>query len=226
MVVIPLSRSPWRSARWLILAPHADDETLGTGALIADAAACKRLGTVAILTDGSGSQPCPNPGDRTRLIRRRRREAIRAVRMLADGKPSPIQFLDWPDAHPPDDESATFRHSAAALTAMVRRLRIDAIATTALEEPHCDHSACYRLAAHIVRTARRPLALFAYTVWGAAPRLCRAVRTKPIVPGRRTAALRQHRSQMFGQGFRLPRDKQHMKTTDVLYLMDAHARRP
>ncbi|WP_332908752.1 PIG-L family deacetylase [Sphingomonas mollis] len=224
--MIPLSQSPWRSARWLILAPHADDETLGTGALIADTAAGNRLGAVAILTDGSGSQPCPTPADRTRLIRQRRQEASRAVRILADGKSPTLRFLDWPDAHPSADGSAAFLRSAATLAAMIRRLRIDAIATTALGEPHCDHSACYRLAAHVVRTARRPVSLFAYTVWGTEPRTRRILQTGPITSGHRTAALRMHRSQLFGQGFRLPRSKQRMKTTDLLYLMDAHARRP
>ena len=50
-----LAASPWRGARWLVIAPHPDDETLGAGALIHHAAARNRLGGVVFLTDGGGS---------------------------------------------------------------------------------------------------------------------------------------------------------------------------
>jgi hypothetical protein len=39
VVTASLADRPWRSLRWLVLAPHADDETLGAGALIAQAEA-------------------------------------------------------------------------------------------------------------------------------------------------------------------------------------------
>ena len=103
-----LSRSAWRSARWLVLAPHADDETLGTGALIADTAARNRLAGVMILTDGSGSHPCPTPADRSALIRRRRGEARHAVALLTGERRIVPRFLDWHDANPHRPGSAAF----------------------------------------------------------------------------------------------------------------------
>lgn len=41
--------------RWLILSPHPDDETLGAGAVVSEAAKAGRLAGVAYLTDGGAS---------------------------------------------------------------------------------------------------------------------------------------------------------------------------
>lgn len=224
----PLFRSPWRAARWLVLAPHADDETLGAGALIADAAARDRLASVVFLTDGSGSHPCPTPADQIALVRRRRLEARRAVTLLTGSRRVAPRFLDWRDAHPHSPGTPAFDRSVRLLTALIRRERVDAIATTAAAEPHCDHAACFTLAAHAVRAARRPVALFEYAVWGERPSGTRVVRTAPIPPARRTAALRAHRSQLtalLGEGFRLPRAQQKMAATDLLYLANCDATR-
>lgn len=224
----PLARSPWRTARWLVLAPHADDETLGTGALIADAASRDRLAGIVFLTDGSGSHPCPTPAARTALVRRRRAEARRAVALLTRSRAISPRFLDWRDAHPHHPGTPAFDRSVRSLAAFLRREQVDAIATTAAAEPHCDHAACFTLAAYAVRAARRPVALFEYAVWGERPSGKRVVRTASMPPARRTTALRAHRSQLtglLGEGFRLPRAQQHMPASDLLYLANRDAPR-
>jgi LmbE family N-acetylglucosaminyl deacetylase len=224
-----LSKSPWRSARWLVLAPHADDETLGTGALIADTAARNRLAGVMILTDGSGSHSCPTPANRSALIRRRRGEARHAVALLTGGRRITPRFLDWHDANPHRPGSAAFRRSVRQLAALLRRHAVDAIATTAAGEPHCDHAACFTLAVQAALAARRPVAIFEYAVWGERPEGKRVVRTTAMPIARRSAALRAHRSQLtglMGDGFRLPRAQQRMPGTDLLYLANRHATRP
>lgn len=48
-------------ARWLIVAPDPDDETLGAGALIHETAARRQLAGIAYLTDGTGSHPHGTP---------------------------------------------------------------------------------------------------------------------------------------------------------------------
>ena len=61
LATLALERSPWRSARWLVIAPHADDETLGAGALIHQAAEAGRLAGVviaAIRTTCGSAKPC------------------------------------------------------------------------------------------------------------------------------------------------------------------------
>ncbi len=97
---------------------------------------------------------------------------------------------------------------------------MDAIATTAREEPHCDHAAAGALAQAVADAALRSVAVFDYCVWGDPPIGGRALETAPLSPGRRRAALAAHRSQLtpaFGDGFRLPERQRAMPLADRLY---------
>lgn len=214
-----LAASRWARARWLVLAPHADDETLGAGALIAETAAAGRLAGVVYLTDGAGSHRCVDVRDRGRLVRARRREAGLALRRLGGpAAPAPI-FLDWPDAHPHPPGSRAHDRARRRLTALCRHRRVDALAVTAAGEPHCDHAAFATLARAAAATARRPVALFEYAVWSEASRDADILTTATMPQGRRRHALGAHRSQLtalFGDGFRLPRERMRMPAADRL----------
>jgi N-acetylglucosamine malate deacetylase 1 len=220
VTALPLASSVWRKARWLVLAPHPDDETLGAGALIAEAARDGRLGGIVYLTDGTGSHPPDTRG----LAAARRREAGHALRRLG-GLNLPIDHLGWQDAHPHRSGSPAFLRDARRLAAWLRARRIDAVAVTDRNEHHCDHVAAYHLARAAIDAARRPIALFSYHVWGEPPGdAVRRFRTGPVLPGRRRHALRAHRSQLsplFGAGFRLDAGKQRMPATDCLSLRRA-----
>ncbi|MCU4180128.1 PIG-L deacetylase family protein [Bosea sp. BH3] len=239
MVTRPLSArslasSPTASARWLVLAPHADDETLGCGALIADAASRGALAGIVILTDGVGSHSHDGPASRARLVAARRREAARAVRVLAGPAHPPPLFLDWPDARPFGAGEPGFEQARRRLTALCRQRRVDALAVTARHEPHCDHEAAYRLASAVASSAMRPVTVFEYVVWAPEPpdEGYRALRTPPIPIGLRNAALAAHVSQLtpqFGEGFRLPAAKLRMPASDLLYErtgLNARAEKP
>nr|WP_235532750.1 PIG-L family deacetylase [Sphingomonas sp. Leaf412] len=220
MIARPLATSRFAAARWLVLAPHADDETLGAGALVAQAAAVGRLAGIIYLTDGAASHAHGGPW----LARVRRREAALAGRRLGVGVP-PL-FLHWPDAHPYGPGSAEWRVAVRALAAVLRRRRVDAVAVTGAQEPHCDHAAFHALAGAAIRAARRPVALFDYRVWSdpALPPARRTFRTDAMPPGRRRHALAAHRSQTgpaFGPGFRLARTAWRMPAADVLHLHEA-----
>lgn len=221
----PLARSRWARARWLVLAPHADDETLGAGALIRQAAGEGRLGGVVIVTDGGASHPHADDRARRRLVAIRRLEARRAIRLLTGrAKAQPI-FLDWPDAAPPVVGDARFEATARRLAWLCRRLRIDALAVTAVSEPHCDHEAAGRLARRVVKLAGRPIALFEYGVWARpAAQGDLQLATRPLAAGRRALALAAHRSQrtpMMGPGFRLETPDRLSAACDRLYLRKA-----
>ena len=215
----PLATSIWAHARWMVLAPHPDDETLGAGALIRHAAATGDLCTVIYLTDGSGSHPPGTPG----LSSARRREAQRAVRRLS-ARATPIGWMGWKDANPHEPRSRSFARDAQRLAAMLRHHGIDALAVTDPSESHCDHVAAFNLAKAAVRLAHRPVALFSYHVWsGDSGRATRRIRTRPLDRGIRRNALQAHRSQLtpaYGEGFRLPRALQRMARFDTLTLQD------
>lgn len=217
-----LATSHMASARWLVIAPHADDETLGCGALIAHAASRGALAGVIILTDGVGSHRHDGPASRARLVAARRHEAARAVRLLTGRGHVHPMFLEWPDAQPYGTEELRFEHSRRRLAAFCRNRRVDAIAVTAMHEPHCDHEAAYRLASAVASSAMRPITVFAYVVWALEPpsRGYRVWRTPPMPIGLRNVALAAHRSQitpLFGDGFRLSASKQRMPPADLLY---------
>lgn len=212
----PLAQSRWAHARWLVLAPHPDDETLGAGALIAHSVANHRLGGIVFLTDGTGSHPEGTP----RVATIRRREARHAIGRMGAGA-IPTIWMGWRDAHPYSSDSKAFALEADRLAALLRWHRIDAIAVSDHSEAHRDHVAAFSLAEAAVQRARRPVALFAYHVWSEAPLGGRRIATPPMPVGRRRHALLAHRSQMspvIGDGFRLPHEKRRMAARDVLTL--------
>ncbi|NIJ23068.1 PIG-L deacetylase family protein [Sphingomonas japonica] len=219
---IPLARSRHARAFWCVLAPHPDDETIGTGALIAQTAKAGRLGAVVYLTDGSGSHPTENTGARRALVQCRAREASLALRRLAGPRALRPVFLGWCDGNPFAVGSGEFRATARQLSSVLRRLQIDAIAIPAIDETHCDHVAAHRLARAALAIARRRIAPFAYRVWGGAmPRTMRpALVTRPMPVARRRHALQAHRSQTsaaMGPGFRVPPQLMRQRDRDRLY---------
>lgn len=212
----PLGRSAWAQARWLVLAPHADDETIGAGALIRETAAEGRLAGVVFVTDGCGSHGADGPAD---LASIRRREARAALRRLAPGAPAPL-FLDWPDAHPPSRRDLAWRRASRLLQALCRRYDVDAIAATSPLDPHCDHQAVAMLAREVARLSMRRVDVFDYVVWADRRPAGPALRTAPAPQGLRGQALAAHRSQMtplYGEGFRVPDRLRRMPAADLLY---------
>lgn len=222
MVAQRLDQTPWRAKRWLILAPHPDDETLGTGALIAEAAAELRLAAVVYLTDGSGSHSNADGCARKLVSTRRREAALSLFHLTGTRRHVPVR-LDWRDARPETQDSMKFKRNVSQLAALCRRLRVDAIAVTAHHEPHCDHAAAAQLAYALSRSAKRDIQVAECCVW-AAPlpkQTFRLVRTKPMLPGIRRRALGSHRSQLtpsYGEGFRLAVEEQRMAVRDTLFL--------
>lgn len=218
MVTFSLADRPWRNLRWLVLAPHPDDETLGAGALISQTATSGHFAALVYLTDGSGSH-----ADSAGLAALRKREAAAALCLLTSSRGSRPIHLGWKDAAPAAPESRTFARTASVLGALCRRLRVDAIAVTARHEPHCDHAAAASIAYAVRATAKRRLIVAEYCVWAEVPqgRDYRKLGTRSMLAGKRRRALRAHRSQLTafrGPGFRLPPDRRRMPAADTLFL--------
>jgi LmbE family N-acetylglucosaminyl deacetylase len=115
---------------WLVLAPHADDETFGLGATLSLAVARGVVVTVVVVTDGA------EQGHRAE----RESEATEAARILGLGGPT---FLRFPD-----------RGLGDALASLSREIRVlldhedpDHLFVTSPVELHPDHRAL-ALAAH------------------------------------------------------------------------------
>jgi len=146
--------------RFLVLAPHPDDESLGCGGIIAEACARGRPPVVAILTDGAASHPNSRDWPPARLAARRAQEARRAVACL--GLPAEcLVLLGAPDGDAP--------HGGVAAVAIAVRLAVlaagcDAILTCWRHDPHGDHVAACRIARDAAEFMGA--AVWEYPVWG------------------------------------------------------------
>ncbi|TGN37583.1 hypothetical protein E4L95_22635, partial [Paracoccus liaowanqingii] len=140
----------------VVLAPHPDDETLGCGALLFDAAARGTPCHVICVTDGARSHPGSRAWPAARLAQARHDELDAAVRILAPR--ATVTWLGHPDCGAPDD---------AETAARIGRLIPQGALLLASwgEDPHVDHRQVARLAARIA-AARPDLALAFYPVWG------------------------------------------------------------
>ena len=129
--------------RVVVLAPHADDESLGCGGLLALLAAAGRPAHVVVVTDGSRSHDSPTwPAARLRALREV--EAQRAVRHLGHGPR--VEFLRYADSGLPDEGTAAFEAAADRLAALVADLAPDTVVVPWRRDPHCDHVGTWRLA--------------------------------------------------------------------------------
>ena len=146
--------------RPLVLAPHADDESLGCGGLLAQAAATGLRPGVLVLTDGAGSHPGSVRYPPARLRAVREAEARAAVAILSVER---IGFLGLPDTAAPV-AGAAFEAAVEQIVAVAREWECGVLMAPWRHDPHCDHEAAHLMAsAAAVRTG---LAHLAYPVWG------------------------------------------------------------
>ncbi len=146
----------------LVLAPHADDETLGCGGLIAAASSAGHPPFVLGLTDGTGSHPNSKSYPPRRLKAVREQEARDAVAIL--GLPSDrIAFLGLRDTAAPID-GEEFEAAVAAIRTVAERIGATTILAPWKHDPHCDHLAAHRMAVEVA--SRGHIRHFAYPVWG------------------------------------------------------------
>ena len=148
---------------FVVLSPHPDDETLGTGGLIAEARTAGQEVDVIVVTDGSGSHPRSKQYPSKRLVDLRCSEVHRAG--LALGlKPDRVVFLGLPDTMAPKS-GPQFDAAVEETLNVIRRSEAGALFVTWERDPHCDHEASAALA-KTVRRMRPGLKLWAYPIWG------------------------------------------------------------
>lgn len=189
------------SRRWLIIAPHPDDEILGCGLLMR---AIERAGgsvVVAWLTDGGACHGDLPAAARADLVLRRQGEALAGLQILGV-HPLVTCFLGHPDgalADPNIQQSA-----AATLAKLCAAHGIDCFAVTDAADSHVDHRAAHVIAASL------PLPGYAYPVSAryddAAFSVAAAALTLVDAPGaaRKRAGLACHASQSAAAGARYP----------------------
>ena len=128
----------------LVIAPHADDEILGAGAIMARAAQAGARVAVIVATDGAASDP---GRDATTLASLRREECRTGLERMLGYVPA-LLFLDQPDGGL--SSTAIPRPHMAALAAFVAEAAPDTILVTDPADGHPDHKAAFGLASRII----------------------------------------------------------------------------
>ncbi len=148
--------------RPLVLAPHADDESLGCGGLLAQAAQAGLWPGVLVLTDGTGSHPGSRAFPPARLRTVREAEAREAVATLGvDARR--VAFLGLRDTAAPA-AGEPFEMAVDAIVALALEWECGVLLAPWRHDPHCDHEAAHLMAAEAARRGR--LRHLAYPVWG------------------------------------------------------------
>ena len=218
LLALPLrADDPLLSAgRALILAPHADDESLGCGGLIAELCARGRPPAVLVVTDGTGSHPRSRLWPEARLRAQREAEALQATAAL--GLPaSEVGFLRLRDTAAPH-EGPAFERACAAIESQLERRGCDTLLAPWMLDPHCDHEAVQKMARAVARARR--IRLLSYPVWAWLIEPGSAIEPDQPIRGfrlpvqrhleRKRRAIRLHASQYAGlitddpEGFALP----------------------
>jgi len=146
----------------LILAPHADDESLGCGGLIAAACAAARPPLIVCITDGTGSHPgsAAYPAPRLRMLREAELRSAASILGLAADR---VHFLGLPDAAAPTS-GPVFEAAVRSVAELALAHDVTTLLTTWPHDPHCDHEMAAQLGAEAAFAAGRRHAL--YPVWG------------------------------------------------------------
>jgi LmbE family N-acetylglucosaminyl deacetylase len=149
---------PFRFGRVLVVAPHADDETLGCGGLIAAYRQRDWPVEVAFLTDSAG------PRASLDLARSRRNEALTALRELGVAAAS-AYFLNAPDGHLPQAGLAACVAATNRLAELIRQFQPTIILTPYLGGGSSEHDAAYWMVDEARSAAGSAAAVWEYPVW-------------------------------------------------------------
>lgn len=148
----------------LVLAPHADDESLGCGGLIAALCEAEVPVFVWLISDGTMSHPnsVAFPSDHRRAIREA--EFGRACVIL--GVPvERLQFFRFPDTRVPTPDAENFGQATEQFVTQLRTLNPETIFTPWRRDPHCDHEATTSLIRAAISHLQWLGTLYEYPIW-------------------------------------------------------------
>lgn len=128
----------------LVLAPHADDESLGCGGLISLLRNNEVEVSVVVTTDGSQSHANSKrfPPGKVKLIREK--EVLTALRILGVEENS-VTFFEGRDAALPAKSQPGFELLLQKLTTILKLSQPQLILVPYELDPHCDHRATWQL---------------------------------------------------------------------------------
>lgn len=157
----------WKAvgARVVVVAPHADDESLGAGGLIHRRAAAGLPTDVIVVTDSNASRPDDQLRTALNLTRLRRNEAIRAANAL-ELPLDHLHFLGLLEGRLPKLPREEYLALRNTLVEHLRRMQPDAVFLPHYDDGHVEHAAVYEL----VKSACGEfpgLCVYSFPIWSA-----------------------------------------------------------
>ena len=152
---LPFQTSSLPLGAWLVIAPHADDETFGMGGAIALSTQSGAQVDVLIMTDGAQG------GDTSDIVEQREQEARLAMNALGCRK---VHFLRQPDRELKISEAVI-----AQVVDLMRAEKYSAIFFPSPVEPHPDHRATAQIAWEALRKTQFSALPFSYEISAQGP---------------------------------------------------------
>lgn len=145
----------------LIVAPHADDESLGCGGVISLLSKYGQPVYILLLSDGTLSHPNSKEYPAEKLMDLREKELIEASAILGVVEEN-IIFCRFPDRNVPKEGDEKFEVSVKIISKMLDIIKPQSIFVPWRRDPHPDHQAAFQLlnAADTVGAK-----LYEYPIW-------------------------------------------------------------
>lgn len=145
----------------IIVAPHADDESLGCGGVIALLRKYGQEVYIVLLSDGTLSHPNSKEYPAEKLRDLREQELMDATAKLGVSSEK-IIFCRYKDRSVPSRDTESFSDSVNKLSKMIEILKPQSIFVPWRRDPHPDHRAAFQLI-DAVDTANAKI--YEYPIW-------------------------------------------------------------
>lgn len=145
----------------LIVAPHADDESLGCGGIISLLRKYDQKVYILLLSDGTLSHPNSQKYPADKLMELREGELIEAAEIL-NVEAENIIFCRYRDREVPHEKSPNFEEAVAGISKVLQVLNPQSIFVPWRRDPHPDHQAAFQL---INASSTQNAKIYEYPIW-------------------------------------------------------------
>lgn len=145
----------------LIVAPHADDESLGCGGIISLLTKYNQTVYILLVSDGTLSHPNSKEYPAEKLRDLREEEFKNAANILNVPEENLI-FCRYQDRNVPHQNDGNFVNAAAAISKLLNLIKPESIFVPWRRDPHPDHRASYQL----IKKANHGVSkIYEYPIW-------------------------------------------------------------
>ncbi|WP_342644483.1 PIG-L deacetylase family protein [Mucilaginibacter sp. CSA2-8R] len=148
----------------LVIAPHADDESLGCGGTIA---LLRQVGIpvfILLVSDGSMSHPNSKKYPAQKLTQLRDNELLAAAAIL-DVPASYVHFMHLKDSQVPHQADTGFEEASAAMSNIISGISPQTVLVPWRRDPHPDHRATWQLVKKAMSVSALKCRVLEYLVW-------------------------------------------------------------